>query len=806
MKSGPSSTRERVTIKEVARHASLSVATVSRVLNGKFTVAPDLVERVRASAAELRYQPNRVARDLRRQVSSVWSVIVSDIGNPFFTTMVHSIEEEAAVAGYSIVLCNSGDDPRKEATYVDIARAQNVAGIIISPASEVETDLAGLADAGIPVVAVDRLPIRRNIGAVLVDNVFGSHLGTTHLINEGYKRIAFIGGPPHTTTARERRQGYETALLRAGIGLNPDLIVEADFRQAGGARAMRTLLDRRDRPDAVLAANNLMGLGALECLIGSGLRVPDDLGLVTWDDLPWTPVMRPSLTVVAQNVEEIGRTAARLLLDAIAGLPGADRHVVLPPELRVRDSSRRIDARRNRALGPLPRQLTPFEKTITQEDATTKPNDVSREEAMLRVTQGAMLSVALIMSGAHSAKAAEALTGELAVWDWQYTSEKWGAALKQIDEEFMKLHPGVTIKHVGQPNDTYYQLIQAANSSQTGPDVAMMHAGTFGVLKYTDSLEPLNDRLTPEMRAAIKGWESVGENFDANGKIYGVPGSLSGWVFYYNKALFRQAGLDPENPPKTFDELIVAAEKLKAAGLVAFGGGNADGWGNLQYLNILFPGNFDAAASAALANGKIPYNGDAFKAVNEHLVQLLTTDGFFDPGYASTVLWTEGVAGFQAGQAAMIAGIASDTVSYNEFLPDLGDDLGVFYAPAATVAAPYIPVSSGPVWSMTRYAKNKDLAWAYIAFVTSAKGAEIQHEMAGVLPINSAYKLPDDAPAFVRNMVDDLQTKDTFLYASSLMKQDIAFDWIRKIQDVVNDITTLDDALDQLQAMQEKSG
>ena len=305
------------------------------------------------------------------------------------------------------------------------------------------------------------------------------------------------------------------------------------------------------------------------------------------------------------------------------------------------------------------------------------------------------------------------------------------------------------------------------------------------------------------MRARIKGWESVGVGFDPNGTILGVPGSLSGWVFYYNKALFRQAGLDPDKPPVTFDDLVAAAKKLKAAGIVPFGGGNADGWGDLQYLNILFPGTFDVADSQALANGKVKYTGEKFKTVNEQLLALLKD--YFDPGYNSTVLWTEGVAAFQAGQAAMIAGIASDTVSFNEFLPDLGDDLGVFYAPAAGVAHPYIPVSSGPVWSMTKYSKNKDLAWAYIQFLTGARGAEIQNQVAGVLPINSGYQLPDTAPAFVRNMLHDLQTGDTFLYASSLMKQDVAFDWIREIQDVANGVSSLDDALAKLQAVQDKN-
>ncbi len=419
---------------------------------------------------------------------------------------------------------------------------------------------------------------------------------------------------------------------------------------------------------------------------------------------------------------------------------------------------------------------------------------------MQRLVGAALLSMTML---AGTAAMAQEISGEITVWDWQYNSEKWGAALKQLDAEFVAAHPGVTIKHVAQPHDTYYQLIQTANSSQTGPDVAMMHAGTFGVLNYTDVLAPLNDRITPEFKASLKGWESVGANFDANGQVYAVPGSLSGWVFYYNKQLFRDAGLDPDVPPKTYADLVAAADALKAKGIVAFGGGNSDGWGNLQYLNILFPGDFDAAQSAALATGALKYNGPEFTALNQHLVDLLK-GGYFDPGYASTVHWTEGVAAFQAGQAAMIAGIASDTVSYNEFLPELGDDLGVFYAPADTVAAPYIPVSSGPVWTIPGYSKNQDAAWAYVEFITGPRGAAVQYEQAGILPINSGYTIPDSAPAFVRNMVADMQKSDTFLYASSLMRQDIAFEWIRKIQDVVNGVAPLDQALTELQALQDK--
>ncbi len=411
----------------------------------------------------------------------------------------------------------------------------------------------------------------------------------------------------------------------------------------------------------------------------------------------------------------------------------------------------------------------------------------------------AALAVAATLS-AVSIVPAQELSGEITVWDWNFETETWGKALKQVDAEFLAMHPNVTIKHLAQPHANYYQLWQTANSANAGPDVIQMHAGTFGVLTYPESLEPLNDRITPEMRASIKGWESVAGNFDPNGTIYAIPGNLSGWVFYYNKALFAQAGI--AEVPKTWDDLVAAAEKLKAAGILPFALGNADNLGTLQYLNIIFPGNFTAEESTALANGEIPYNGEQFKRVNQHLLDLISA-GYFDPGFASMLQWTDAVDSFASGQSAMIAGIASDTVSYNEFLPDLGDDLGVFYAPADTVADPYIPDSSGPVWVMTNYSDNKDAAWAYIEFMTGPRGVQIQYEVAGVLPINSAYTLPDDAPPFVKGMVNDLLTRPTFLYVSSLMRQDVVFEWMRKFTDVINGVTTLDEALDQLQQLQD---
>ena len=427
----------------------------------------------------------------------------------------------------------------------------------------------------------------------------------------------------------------------------------------------------------------------------------------------------------------------------------------------------------------------------------------------MNIKRTGLVLVALTAMLAYGASALSspsrgAQTQKLVVWDWQYASKSWGQALKAVDAAFTKAHPGVQIEHVAQPQNNYYQLVQAANVARSGPDVLMMHAGTFGVLNYTDSLETLNSYIDPTLRKQLSGWEAVGENFNPNGKIYGVPGSRSGWVFYYNKALFKRAGLNPSRPPQTWAQLLAAAKKLKAAGITPFGGGNADQFGALMWLDDLFPGAFTRAQSVALAQGKVKYTSPQFKLVSQRFLDLYKA-GYFPKGWASTVLWTEGVQQFNSGKAAIFAGIASDTISYREFNAGLGaKNVGVFYTPAITGRKRYyIPISSGPVWSMTTYAKNKPLAWQYIRFMTGVDGARIQWQVGGNLPINKGYTVPKSAPPQVRQMLHDFNTQPTFLYVSSLMKQAVVFEWMKQMQAVVSGQESLDGALKNVQKKQD---
>ncbi|GAA2213733.1 LacI family DNA-binding transcriptional regulator [Nonomuraea monospora] len=322
------------TIYDVAREAGVSAATVSRVLNGRRTVDPEMVARVLTAVRELGYRPNAVARNLRRSRTTLWAVIVPDIGNPFFTSTVRGIEDVAQQAGYSVVLCNSDESPAKEETYVAAALSEQMAGVIIASSGSVKAARC-LLDSPVPVVAIDRELPRGAVDTVVVDNEEGARAATRHLLDAGYSRVACVTGPEGVSTADLRLRGYAAALGGAPV------VVRTDFREQGGYDAMAALLSSPARPDAVFVASNLMAVGALRCLADRGVEVPGEVGLVGFDEIPWADLVRPSLTTVAQPTYELGRMAARLLADRITAPAARPATVVLPTELRPRRSSAR---------------------------------------------------------------------------------------------------------------------------------------------------------------------------------------------------------------------------------------------------------------------------------------------------------------------------------------------------------------------------------------------------------------------------------------------------------------------------------
>jgi LacI family transcriptional regulator, galactose operon repressor len=331
--------RRETTIKDVAATAGVSVATVSRVLNGSDRVDAELAARVHDAVARLGYRRSGLARSLRSRRARVVGLVISDIRNPFFTDVVRGVEDRVGADGYSLVLCNSDEELAKEADYLDLIVEERMAGAIVSPASSDETRLDALTARGTPVVVIDREAAREAVDTVLVDNVRGGSIAVHHLAENGYRRIACVTGPPRTSTGSDRLAGWEAGLREAGLPIEDSLLRHADFKESGGHAGATDLLAGPDRPDAFFVANNLMTVGVLAALREAGLEVPGDVGVVGFDDMPWARLLRPALTTVAQPTYELGRRAAGLLEERIQGVDSPPRRVVLEPRLEIRESA-----------------------------------------------------------------------------------------------------------------------------------------------------------------------------------------------------------------------------------------------------------------------------------------------------------------------------------------------------------------------------------------------------------------------------------------------------------------------------------
>lgn len=326
------------TIRDVARRAGVSVATVSRVLNNNPKVKPPLRTRVEQAMQELSYQPSALARGMRSQTAQVIGLILPDIGNPFFTSLARAIEDAAHESGYGLLLCNSDEDPDKEQRYADILLAQRVAGVILIPAS---MDLCEpLQTRDIPLVCVARPIPECPVDTVLLDSKSGSRMVTRHLIELGHRRIGLIVGLRDAIVSQERFQGFKRTLEDAGIPFDPDLVRYGSLTEDGGYQKALELLESQPHPTALFVTNNDMALGALRAIQARGIQVPHDLSVASFGDMPCFSLFRPSLTVVQQPVYELGLEAANLLLRRIRG-KAPPSHVLmrLAPNLVVGGST-----------------------------------------------------------------------------------------------------------------------------------------------------------------------------------------------------------------------------------------------------------------------------------------------------------------------------------------------------------------------------------------------------------------------------------------------------------------------------------
>lgn len=327
------------TIKHVAARAGVSFTTVSHVLNGTRRVSDGARERVERAVAEMGYAPSAVARSLKMRETCILGVMVPNITNPFFGELTRGIEDFCHSTDYSVYLCNSDDDPARQARYLQTLLERRVDGLLLAAAAGDTKALAErLAPTGVPTVAVDRGIPGMAADLVRVDHQSGAALAMSHLFGLGHRAIACLSGPSAFAVSRTRTAGWRKAMQRKKIPIDDGWLLEGEFSAAVGHELTRRLLTRGDIT-AIFAGNDLMAIGALRAAAEMGVAVPRQLSVIGFDSIDLGAYVYPALTTVGHPIREIGETAASVLIERIAAGPAANRDVVLPAQLLVREST-----------------------------------------------------------------------------------------------------------------------------------------------------------------------------------------------------------------------------------------------------------------------------------------------------------------------------------------------------------------------------------------------------------------------------------------------------------------------------------
>lgn len=338
----------RVTLRSVAEAAGVDPSTVSRVLNGATShrVGEETRQRILEAARELDYRPNLIARSLRLQRTATLGMLIPDISNPFFARLIRGAEEVAISNGYTLLLSNTDDSLKRERAYLRLMQEKQVDGFLVSTHHLGDEFMAELFGAGYPIVLVNRRSQQEGQYSVIYDDFNGARLAIEHLIEQGYRRIAHISGPSYAATARDRQAGYVAAMRQAGL---PTWLEKGSFLVEGGVQAMTTLLAKGSLAEAIFCVNDLSAIGALQVLHGARLKVPDDVALMGFNDLPMLEYLSPPLSSVHMPLHEMGRLACRMLLELLQGGTPDPPEVVFPAEVAIRASTDRSVSSHDRA-------------------------------------------------------------------------------------------------------------------------------------------------------------------------------------------------------------------------------------------------------------------------------------------------------------------------------------------------------------------------------------------------------------------------------------------------------------------------
>lgn len=325
-----------VTMKDVAKWAGVSTITVSRVVNGTGYVHPSTRAKVDAAIAALHYIPNQMASSLRSRQTCILALVLPTITNSFWTTLARGAEDEAGARGYSIFLCNTDDDPAKEGRYLEVLLRHRVDGVVIVPTAGSAAALRRLQHHQMAFVQLHRKVEGIESDVVRGDSRGGAFALTRNLLDAGRRQIAYVGGPLSTFTGRDRLAGYEEALAREGIAIDPALVKIGAYRQQTGYVLVKELLRPDARPEALCIANSQLAIGALHALTEAGIRMPHDIAVASYYDIPALDDYTPFMTTAIQPAYEIGRLGVSRLLERIAGAPGAAQEIILPNRILAR--------------------------------------------------------------------------------------------------------------------------------------------------------------------------------------------------------------------------------------------------------------------------------------------------------------------------------------------------------------------------------------------------------------------------------------------------------------------------------------
>jgi len=324
------------TMKDVAEAAGVGLGTVYRALSGNGQVSAATRERVMAAAAHLDYRPSALGRGLKLQRTNNIGLIVADISNNFYGEFAEGVLASAKTLGKHVIVCSSGEDPQTEREYAEVLLQQRVDGIVAFPTGQNAELWEGAQRLGVHLVFADRIFAGLDVPTLIVDNVAGSQSAVEYLLALGHRHVGYLGGPQSLTSGREREVGYRQAHAEAGVPVLEQLIVRSRFTRDTAHASATRLLQSEPRPTALFASNNVLAEAALIAIRDAGLRMPEDVSVVMFDDVPWAKLMTPAITVVSQPARQMGNEAAQMIAN-----PGRTHGIrVIPTEFVIRQSCR----------------------------------------------------------------------------------------------------------------------------------------------------------------------------------------------------------------------------------------------------------------------------------------------------------------------------------------------------------------------------------------------------------------------------------------------------------------------------------